>query len=139
MKYKILKEISLLTIAQAGPKGCKEFQAQYISLSLKMRHHDFPVGTWIIIPNHDHETKYAFKSFIKWAEDDPRRMEWLVNKGFLRGVEELKPCPFCGGEATIIDFSNSGYHDFCIECKNRCERKHFRTREQSVELWNRRA
>ena len=93
MKYRVLKEISLLTIAQAGPKGCIEFSVEYVKLTLKMRHHDSELGTWVIIPNHDHESHTHFKSFIKWAEEDPRRITWLIEKGFIEKVEpDQRPC-----------------------------------------------
>ena len=55
---------------------------------------------------------------------------------------ELKPCPFCGGEAEI---QHSAYYDICIldyiwvECKG-CD-VHTRdcdSEEEAAELWNRR-
>ena len=50
-----------------------------------------------------------------------------------KNMSELRPCPFCGGEAIIV-------HDnwaFCLGCK--AESGHFKIREQTIEAWNRRA
>lgn len=52
-------------------------------------------------------------------------------------MPELKPCPFCGGEAKVQSFS----HDrtvYCTDCNARVQ-KFFPTREEAIEAWNRRA
>ena len=35
-------------------------------------------------------------------------------------MEELKPCPFCGGEVELLDFTDKlyGFWDYKITCKN---------------------
>ena len=50
-------------------------------------------------------------------------------------MEELKPCPFCGGEAE--DF---GVDVFWVTCKN-CHigTESFDTLQEAIEAWNRRA
>ena len=57
--------------------------------------------------------------------------------------EELKPCPFCGGEA---DFAKVGYQDrddiiepyvFCKNCHTLSG--WYKTKEEAKTAWNRRA
>lgn len=47
---------------------------------------------------------------------------------------ELKPCPFCGGEATVIECAS-----YCVRC-NTCETesKWFPYGKEAIEAWNRR-
>ena len=51
---------------------------------------------------------------------------------------ELKPCPFCGGKATIME--NNHYTDMwtvmCKNCYSEIDRYH--TKESAIEAWNRR-
>lgn len=48
-------------------------------------------------------------------------------------MEQLKPCPFCGGEAYFYEFER------CIGCLN-CgvETVSYHTEEEAIEAWNRR-
>jgi Lar family restriction alleviation protein len=48
-------------------------------------------------------------------------------------VTELKPCPFCGGEAYAPDRTTWLR---CRECG--CETNYFETLEEAIEAWNRR-
>ena len=58
---------------------------------------------------------------------------------------EIKPCPFCGGEAEVIQFYFKGVanrlHYFC-QCKKCGARlmnhRGFRTKAKAIEFWNRR-
>lgn len=56
---------------------------------------------------------------------------------------ELKPCPFCGGEAELVEkFVRRGFllsHRYVIKC-NRCgkEDREYFYRFEAVEAWNRR-
>lgn len=57
-------------------------------------------------------------------------------------MENLKPCPFCGGEAKMnihrfAGLSNS-YGVECKECMTQSS-QFFATREQAIAAWNRRA
>lgn len=60
-------------------------------------------------------------------------------------MENLLPCPFCGGEAEIFDYdpeNEVGFHEpYTVQCSNQCccLGKDFRTREEAAEAWNRRA
>ena len=54
--------------------------------------------------------------------------------------EELKPCPFCGGEASIRHFafhSGAKYHVVCESCL--CSVSYEWTPEEAAEAWNTRA
>lgn len=58
---------------------------------------------------------------------------------------ELKPCPFCGGEAIIHKraYDNRGGlpHDFTVYC-DKCHasvRHYYPTEKEAIEAWNRRA
>lgn len=57
-------------------------------------------------------------------------------------MKEVKPCPFCGGEATIIDHWPDEPTGFIVRCM-RCgmETPHFEddNAEAAVNFWNRRA
>ena len=56
--------------------------------------------------------------------------------------EELKPCPFCGHDAWLIQYHNNGPDPHRVDCSNEycavspgvCGE----TREEAVALWNRR-
>ena len=54
-------------------------------------------------------------------------------------MAELKPCPFCGGEAEYVD--NGDYKD--VSCKDfRCrgwaESLNCTSKKEAIEAWNRR-
>ena len=54
---------------------------------------------------------------------------------------ELKPCPFCGGEAEVakgfLYGKVTGYSAYCKKCG--CESKVFATKQNAENFWNRRA
>ena len=84
MKYRVLKEISLLTIAQAGPKGCKEFSTEWKLLIEAMGQMGWVVDWSIYSPVTDAP---LIRDFISWAEVFPKRIAWLIEKGFIEKVE----------------------------------------------------
>lgn len=53
---------------------------------------------------------------------------------------ELKPCPFCGEKAVVLqhisNYGNRYYFVTCIDCGNRTEYKN--TTQTVMRLWNRR-
>lgn len=54
-------------------------------------------------------------------------------------MTELKPCPFCGGEAKLIEEWDKGqtfYRPWCNECGVRMPR--IRDVNKAVKFWNRR-
>ena len=52
-------------------------------------------------------------------------------------VQELKPCPFCGGEAEI--FYSDVHMAFFVHCKHCIASIHpFPDKEVAIEAWNRR-
>lgn len=57
--------------------------------------------------------------------------------------DELKPCPFCGGNAKIYNgeqdfliYKQKCYSVFCESCK--CATQYRRTEKEAVEDWNNR-
>lgn len=58
-------------------------------------------------------------------------------------MSELKPCPFCGGEAEmhyvsdIFSRHRPSYWSQCCNC--RMSGKHHRTRQEAIDAWNTRA
>lgn len=53
---------------------------------------------------------------------------------------ELKPCPFCGGEAELCD--NGYFVDVSckhIQCRGFADTLRYKCEEEAVEAWNRRA
>ena len=69
----------------------------------------------------------------------------------MSATDELKPCPFCGGEATLKDARNclvvsrfSYIFPFSVGCENKhCEVKPYTlycdTEAEAIAAWNRRA
>ena len=56
--------------------------------------------------------------------------------------EELKPCPFCGGEGCVQKHVFKGYIDtFGVVCLDCCcgTRQFYETEAEAIECWNRRA
>ena len=51
-------------------------------------------------------------------------------------AEELKPCPFCGGEAELFGTTESGI--FYVECLNCDVNGNFDMPEEAIAAWNRR-
>lgn len=49
-------------------------------------------------------------------------------------MTELKPCPFCGGQAHIM---HEGHWIMCEDCQS--ESGYYETKEETIEAWNRRA
>lgn len=52
-------------------------------------------------------------------------------------MTELKPCPFCGGEAELIDKYEGVFWIICKGCL--CESGFVKTKEEAINAWNRRA
>ena len=51
--------------------------------------------------------------------------------------EELKPCPFCGGEAEMLNYSETEWIVHCRMCDGMVERWR-ETKKEAIEQWNRR-
>lgn len=56
---------------------------------------------------------------------------------------ELKPCPFCGGEAELYTYwGGMGVHRYInvVRCKKcRCNSGEWKIKPKAVDAWNRRA
>lgn len=58
-------------------------------------------------------------------------------------MEKLKPCPFCGGEAELIDIGCPVYGEgrYYVVCKTGCveQTRMWATKQTAIKRWNRRA
>lgn len=54
-------------------------------------------------------------------------------------MKELKPCPFCGGEAKIAT-CDWGYSvkEYWVYCSCGCKTNNCHSKEEAIEAWNRR-
>lgn len=52
-------------------------------------------------------------------------------------MSELKPCPFCGGEAKVRVWGDG--LGVTVECQLCYTHKHRDTEAEAIEVWNRRA
>ena len=52
-------------------------------------------------------------------------------------MAELKPCPFCGGEAKLRSYYKD-HHVYCTKCYA-STMKYSPTETKAIEAWNRRA
>ena len=57
-------------------------------------------------------------------------------------MADLKPCPFCGGEADILEHQYQGcfttYGVVCLDCYSGTDWS-FETEDEAIAAWNRRA
>ena len=49
-------------------------------------------------------------------------------------IEELKPCPFCGGEAILVHLNEVNEYVECVDCN--AESALYDRRIQAIEAWN---
>lgn len=52
-------------------------------------------------------------------------------------MSELKCCPFCGGEAEMLNYSPTEWLVHCIKCDGMVENWR-KTKQEAIEQWNRR-
>ena len=70
----------------------------------------------------------------------------ILHDALERQKQELKPCPFCGGEARLLlnakrkIYGKNEYRTGVVACCNVCEARMFYGSEKlAIEAWNRRA
>ncbi len=51
-------------------------------------------------------------------------------------VDELKPCPFCGGKAISWTFTECGFARSSVHCDDCNIRYYRRTEAEAIEAWN---
>jgi len=55
------------------------------------------------------------------------------------GTAELKPCPFCGGEANVVKYAVSYGRVYSVACAYcNCRTGRYSSREKAADVWNRR-
>ena len=54
-----------------------------------------------------------------------------------KNMEDLKPCPFCGGKAVIL---YAGKYECFIRCRRGCveQTKLYKSKRSAIKAWNRR-
>lgn len=62
---------------------------------------------------------------------ESKLVEWAMSEH-----EELKHCPFCGGEGKVFFYKDETYNVFCKNCETIT--KTYKTREEAIKAWNRR-
>ena len=53
-------------------------------------------------------------------------------------TEELKPCPFCGGKAQLVDEDTGDMKTYYVLCDRCVQTYPFSQKERAIEYWNRR-
>ena len=75
------------------------------------------------------------------TEEVQDRIEKMIKKSeaiLNAGKEKLKPCPFCGGEATANESSWRGWWHGWVICKNCGATIDKPTKKETIEAWNKR-
>ena len=74
---------------------------------------------------------------IDYASSCPEKLQWLVDQGFVEVVEEeLKPCPFCGGEAGWWWAPDKQGWIMCPDCG--ISNKLYNNKQEATSHWNKR-
>ena len=135
VEYRVLKEISPTTLGNHST-SCGDFWREFYSLMGV-----FDGGWFRACPSVDIHP--VFDQIIKWAEEDPKRIDWLIKQGFVEKVEpELIPllCPFCGhrgmNKPVIQSETYKFYYVSCSHCHARGPVSH--TKHEAIKAWNRR-
>ena len=83
------------------------------------------------------EGNHACPEKLQWLEDNTQwRKEGDRFSGFVeKVVDEMKPCPFCGGEAGWVTHEKNWI--YCEVC--RADGRPWETSEEALEAWNKRA
>jgi len=74
---------------------------------------------------------------IDYASSCPEKLQWLVDQGFVEEVEEeLKPCPFCGGEPGWWWAPDKQGWIRCPDCG--ISNKLYNNKQEATSHWNKR-
>jgi Lar family restriction alleviation protein len=131
MKYKVLKDISLLTIAQAGPSNCQEFEKEFYKMAQYMDKVDLKLATTYFSGE---EQFTGENKLFTWLTKSIYRTEWLIDKGFIERVEdELKPCPFCGSTNLALGTFWTSHRVVCNSCN--ASGPHKETKRDAKDAW----
>jgi Lar family restriction alleviation protein len=105
---------------------------------------DKPIGKAVaeMIEKHLNELRDRIAEAFKRAHDNKGAVAELIEKPLEYFMQycfrptELKPCPFCGGEAEMIGGSGGSYWLVCSGCSI-CSPM-YNTSKAAIEAWNRR-
>lgn len=75
---------------------------------------------------------------MNFSKELVRIAEEILDDGETGAVQNLKECPFCGGDAEIRAGRRYGFWAQCVKCGATCSTKVHSTKEQAAEDWNRR-
>ena len=70
--------------------------------------------------------------------NDKREINFAATEKGGLTMAELKPCPFCGGEAELFTYGDGKFLPKCSVCWGMIE-EWFSSEEEAAEAWNRRA
>lgn len=125
-KYELLKTISIKSLEDAG--ACERELHRFAFLLAKVRgESNLPFR---------YETELSVERAVEIAAQCLRGIQFLLDKGFIREVEELLPCPFCKAQDAQVRRSDHGQNWF-VFC-NKCEAVGplSGSPEQAMKAWN---
>lgn len=81
------------------------------------------------------ERRFAYEEYRRKSSSIVGEFCWLE----LECKVELLPCPFCGGEATIVDIADPEYKYYQIRCSEcACKTEAKLGLDNAISAWNRR-
>ena len=80
---------------------------------------------------------FGFYATELWSMQESDFLDWLNGNSNAK-LNKLKPCPFCGGEAKVVEKFPPYYIVECTKCPASVGRMWFGERSEAVDAWNQR-